>query len=485
MKISQLVTRLGFIKIIGQDCNVRHLTHSSKDCINGSLYFCLKGDCFDGADYVKEAEKNGAVAIVSEEILDTPLTQIIVKDARESMSEICAEFYSNPQNMLKIIGVVGTNGKTTTCHIIENILKVAGYNVANIGTLGIKYNGKTISTDMTTPDPEILYKYLCDMVYASIDYVVMEVSAHAIYYKKISPITFDSIVYTNVSQDHLDFFDNMQEYVGIKRSVLCKKHAKRLIINADDELGREVIKQEECFSYGIENPCDVFAINVEENENGIKYVMNLFDDVINIKCPLIGMHNVYNTLAAATCLYEEGIDNDDIAYGIKELAQVSGRGQFCAKTIKGGKVYVDYAHTPDGLKKILFSMKNISKGKLICLFGCGGNRDKSKREIMGEVSGGCADFTIITTDNPRFEDALKIMSQIEKGVRKKTLSYISIADRYQAIEYGINMLEEGDVLLVAGKGGETTQEVMGIKREFNDAEVINEIIGGKNVRKIN
>jgi UDP-N-acetylmuramoyl-L-alanyl-D-glutamate--2,6-diaminopimelate ligase len=373
--------------------------------------------------------------------------------------------------------VTGTNGKTTTTYMLDSIFKVAKKNCAVIGTLGISYAGKFIAPELTTPDPIFLHSVFFDMVKCGVEYVFMEVSAHALHFDKVDGISFEVGIFTNCTQDHLDFFKSMALYAKAKKKMFEGGRCKYAVINSDDELGLElIVNNKNAISYGIENPADVFAVNITESISGSKFVINLFDELYDISLNICALHNVYNAMSAATCAKILGIDTADIALGLNNLKSVSGRLER-VDSFNGGEIFVDFAHTPDGLEKTLKALKGMCQGKLYCLFGCGGNRDRLKRPIMGEIAGKYSDFCIITSDNPRFEDPYDIICEIEKGVILSGKPYVSITQRETAIAYALKLLEKGDILLVAGKGGECYQEIMGIKHSYNDNIVIKKIIG--------
>jgi len=376
--------------------------------------------------------------------------------------------------------VLGTNGKTTTSHVIRSIIEKSGAKCGVIGTLGAFYDGKYIEPTLTTPDPIELHKTLFDMYNLGVKTVVMEVSAHAVYLDKVKGMKFEAAVFTNFSQDHLDFFGDMDEYKNAKLKFFKDNQCKYVITNSDDEVGREIIKlKDNAISYGMENPADVFAIEVNTSEKGSSFVINLFDCVYEVKLKLIGLFNVYNALAAASTTALLGIKPKKVVEGLEGAEVVSGRlerifdGEF--------KIYVDYAHTPDGLEKAINALKPTTKGRIVCLFGCGGNRDEGKRTVMGEISAKNADFTVITSDNPRYEDPMEIISAIEKGVLTVNKKYVAIEDREDAIKYAIDLLKKGDVLLIAGKGSEKYQEVLGIKKLYNDKDTVIEYMRRKRI----
>lgn len=476
MKLKQLTESVETVFTVGDmNTEIKEITADSNSVSDGSLFICLKGRDYDGANFIRQAENYGAAAIVTEKPIKTSLPQIGVKNARRAMSVIAANFYGRPSGKLRIIGVTGTNGKTTTAHFIASVLLNAGVKCGVIGTLGTFYDGKFIEPTLTTPDPLVLHAIFKDMADCGIEAVVVEVSAHAVFLEKMYGINFETLVFTNFSQDHLDFFGDMRAYKNAKLKLFKENAYKYAVVNADDEAGREIAAfAPNAITYGIKNPSDVFAIDLSATEKGQKFVMNLFDCIYETEINLMGEFNAYNALAAATASALYGIKPQKIADGIENLKGVSGRmqavfeGDFC--------VYIDYAHTPDGLEKALSALRKVCKKRLICVFGCGGNRDEKKRKIMGKISGDLADFTVITSDNPRFEDPMDIIRQIEEGVLEKTPDYVIVQEREEGIAYAVNAAKKGDVILVAGKGSEKYQEAFGIKRMYSDEETIKEIV---------
>ena len=297
--------------------------------------------------------------------------------------------------------------------------------------------------------------------------VELEVSAHAIYYKKIYGLKFIVAVFTNFSRDHLDFFHSEENYREVKKSFFKDNKCKCIVANADDELGREIAKEfNGVISYSIDNPADVFAMEIKEDKNGTSFIINLFDCVYSVDMKLSGKFNVYNTLAAATASALIGVKTEKIVSNLRSLNCISGR----LEKVYSNRfnIYVDYAHTPDGLEKVLSALKDITTGNLICVFG--------KRKEMGKISGLLANFTVITSDNPRYEEPMDIIFEIEKGLLEVSKKYVVIQDRKQAIEYAIDYAKKGDTILIAGKGAEKYQEVLGIKLPYNDKDTINEIL---------
>ncbi len=453
------------------------LTLDSRTKTKDGLFFCLVGGKSDGHAYAVEAVKNGAVAIVSERQLGVPVPQILVPSTRKALSITASSFYGEPSKCLKIIAITGTNGKTTTAYMLRSILKEAGKRVGIIGTLGAFFEEYEWQFGLTTPDPIQLHSVLASMQKSGAEYVVMEASAHALYYEKLSGIRFSACIFTNLSQDHLDFFKTMSAYKSAKLKLF--EDCPIAVLNGDDETGRSISRLREreggkTVLYGLHTPTDAFAVITREGLNGTECMLNVNDKLCKVRLSLVGRHNVYNALASATCAVELGLDVGAVASGLKKLKRVKGRLERVAQ-YHGADVYVDFAHTPDGLEKSLEALRQHTKGRLVCLFGCGGNRDREKRALMGEIASKKSDFSVLTSDNPRYEDPLDIISEIEKGYRRFGCRYVVVPDRARAIEYALDFLVQGDVLLIAGKGGEDTQEIMGIKYPFDDQTVVEKL----------
>lgn len=482
MRLSKILEGVS-IKTSGyKDVHITALNTDSRKKVANSLFICLSGRNADAHEFAKEAVNNGAVAIVCERAVPVDVPQILVDDTRAVLGEIASRFYGEPSKALKIIGITGTNGKTTTSYMLAEMLKKAEKKVGVIGTLGVTYHRKRRSTALTTPDPIELQEILADMLICGIEYVVMEVSAQALFYKKVAGVRFTACIFTNLSQDHLDFFGTMQEYKKAK-ALLFEKDCAVAIINGDDCVGREFgmrceEKGRKTVYYGLKNPADCFAIVTDEDLHGTECMLNINDQLCRVRLGLTGEHNVYNALAAATCAMELGIDVFSVRDGINSLQSVRGRLQKIGM-LYGAHIYLDFAHTPDGLAKSLDALKKHCKGRLLCLFGCGGNRDKTKRPIMGETVAKKADFAVLTSDNPRYEDPLDIITEIERGYRRFSARYVVVPDRKRAIDYALDVLRKDDILLLAGKGGEEYQEIMGIKYPFNDHTVVEKLLEQK------
>lgn len=485
MRLSKLKGRVDGAKLVGgegKDVTVTGLCMDSRLCKKGDLFFCTRGEKTDSHSYAYDAVENGAVAVVCEEELRLDVPQIVVPDCRSAIGLLAAAFYGDPARKLKIVGVTGTNGKTTTTHMLASILRRAGKSVAIVGTLGVFYARKEIAPELTTPDPICLHELFADMVKCGVEYVLTEVSAHALYYKKDEGLRYAACVFTNFSRDHLDFFKTEKAYKAAKFRLFVKEKCAVAILNGDDPVGREIgeacQKRIKTSYYALGNPANTFAEVKSEDLQGTDFVLSIGDKSKRVDLPATGRHNVYNALAASACAAALGIGIDMIASGLGAMKPVKGRLERAAK-FRGADIFVDFAHTPDGLEKSLGSLKAHCRGKLLCVFGCGGNRDREKRPLMGEAVARLADFAVLTSDNPRNEDPTDIIAEIEKGYRRFSVCYAVLPERKNAIEYAVGLLKKGDILLVAGKGGEEYQEIMGIKYAYNDNAVIKEIVSRK------
>lgn len=466
MKLYSLLKNLNCRVLGSMNLEISGLYHCDTEVKENGLFFCLHGTKVNGVNYVYSAVKNGAVAIVSEQELPnlSRITQIIVKDAREFMSLLACRFYGNPASKLKIIGVTGTNGKTTITNMIKFVLDAKGKKCAVIGTNGIEFLGKKFNTGMTTPDPIDLQKYLAMMVHAKVEYVCMEVSAHAIHLNKIAGMRFESAVFTNLSEDHLDYFKTMENYFAAKTKFFSKKYTNYAVVCVDDEFGKRL-------NASINFSHETYAINAEADYTlkGFKQHGEVSSFKVSsgekVSLKMAGRFNALNATASMLVLNHLGISKTDSAKILSEMEPVSGR--FNVYGVQGKLAVIDYAHTPDGLEKVISACREIAYGKkVISVFGCGGNRETQKRQIMGEISSKNADFTIITSDNPRFESREKIAKDIESGI--KSDNYKIVLDRSAAIKEAIELAETGDVILIAGKGAEDYIDENGTKIPYSD-----------------
>lgn len=472
MYLNRLLNGVSF-KIYGEgNPDVTSLSCDTSTVKQGSLFFCLKGVKHDGHDYFRKAIGDGAAAIVCERKLETQALQIVVEDVRAVMSIAAKNFYDNCADKLKIVGIVGTNGKTSTSYILDAILTKAGYNTAVIGTNGIYFNGQKHDNLLTTPDPIELHYWFKQMYLNQVDVVIMEVSAHAIALRKMYGIKCDVAVFTNFSQDHLDFFRTMENYRQTKKSFFNEKYVKNIVTNIDDELGRELAGLLPSVSYSVNGKADVTAHDVAIEQDCSKYVLNVCGQKAQIETRLAGMFSVYNTLSAIAAAITLGVDIDAAASAVRDITGIAGRNETIVRS-DGARIVVDFAHTPDGIDNILSFLRKTTQGKLIVVFGCGGNRDKFKRPQIAERVSHYADFAVLTNDNPRFEDPRLIARDVYECL---TCKYKVILNRSQATEYALSVALGEDTVAILGKGAEEYQDIKGRKFPYSDVEVVRNLI---------
>ncbi|MCI6376647.1 MAG: UDP-N-acetylmuramoyl-L-alanyl-D-glutamate--2,6-diaminopimelate ligase [Clostridiales bacterium] len=480
MRLKELLNDVpGILETRGDvEVQIDALVTDSRDQVDNGLFFCISGMRFDAHTFAPQAQHNGCVALVVERFLDSPLVQVKVENARSAMAYIASAFFGHPERKLRMVGVCGTKGKTTTSYLMKAILEKAGFRTGLIGTTGNMIGQKHLPSNMTTPDPVDLHRCLKQMVDEGVEAVSMEVSAHAVDMHRLDGITFEAACYTNFSQDHLDYFGTMERYFETKKSFFLHGAVKNASLNADDETSERVIHDMKIphITYGISAEADVFARDIEISENGVSFSIQLRGlEEMPISMHLTGMFNVYNALAAASLAMILGIDKSAIKEGLESIQNVPGRVEML-DTHTPYKVILDYAHSPDALNNVLTTVRAFTKGRLIALFGCGGDRDHGKRPIMGEIVGRLADFSILTSDNPRTEDPDAILRSIEEGMKRTKGRYVVIENRREAIRYALEMGREGDVIILAGKGNETYQDIMGVKRPFDEKVVVRELL---------
>lgn len=472
MKLENLLYGVEIQKTnVDSDEEIKEIKIDSRKVEDGDMFVCLEGVCDDGNSHLGEINCD-FVAVTEKE--PSGGKYVVVKDARKAYAQICENRFLRPLEGMKFVAVVGTNGKTSTAHYIDSILSFAGIKTGLIGTEGHYILGEKVGQSLTTPDPYELNELFFKMRTRGVEVVIAEVSAHAIYLEKLGDIKADVAILTNISQDHLDYFKDFANYQSVKMSYFENGNAKRAIINVDDESGRILLKRLEgredvkTTSYGLYNPADCFAVNVVEDIDGVKFLANLEDEIVDVKSSLYGEFNVYNLLGAmsvASCL---GIDSQTLAHAVRKIKAVKGR--FSVLHTDKGTIIVDYAHTPDGLKNLLSTARTLTKSRLITLFGCGGERDRQKRAAMGKIASEYSDFIVLTSDNPRGEDATDIIRQIEWGVTIKDVK--CIVDRPEAVKFALSEMEEGDTLVLAGKGNESYLEIKGKRIPYNDFDMV-------------
>ena len=450
MKLSALLKGVKTLNAF-EEREVERVTDKDYENLKNSLFVCINGNSVDGHALAEKALENGAVAILTDRDLKIS-RQIIVEDTRKAFSLIAANFYGNPANKLKIIGITGTNGKTSTSTYIKEILENIGATCGIIGTVENSWKECSQDSVLTTPEPMELHKIFYDMVTAGCEYCVMEVSSQALAQHRVYGLHFIATALTNITPEHLDYHKNMEHYIESK--LMLSEMSDCMCINIDDENILQSISKINCptttYSAHYDN-ADYTAKNVVCNESGIRYELVGINCISRIKTKNLGIFTVYNTLCASSVLLEIGFSIDAIADAIQKLNTVCGRAEVIDVTAPF-TVMIDYAHTPDGLQNILCSLREITNGRIITVFGCGGDRDKGKRCKMGSIAGQYSDIAVVTSDNPRTENPLLIINDILCGMEKSKSKIAVIENRRQAIEFALKKAKKGDVVLLAGKG---------------------------------
>ncbi len=456
------------------EIEITSVESSSLTVKEGSAFVCIKGYETDGHRYAKNAAEKGAAVIIAQDDVDVDCPVVKVKDTRRTLAVLCASFYKNPSREFKLVGITGTNGKTTTTFLIKQILEKAGQKVGLIGTNQIMIGEEIYPAARTTPDSFELQGLFRKMADSKVDTVVMEVSSHALYLDRVYGCDFDVGVFTNLTQDHLDFHKTMENYRDAKAILfnICKKG----VINVDDENGAFMAENAKCevLTYGADKDADIKAENIKLEQKGVSFTCE--NKEYSLAIP--GKFSVYNALSAVGALKALGIDEEIIREGLKEAKGVRGRAEV-VHVSADFTVLVDYAHTPDGIENILKTAKGFAKGRVVILFGCGGDRDNTKRPIMGKIASSLADFCIVTSDNPRTEKPMDIINEILPGI---TGEHIVIENRREAIEYAVKNAKKDDVIILAGKGHEDYQIIGKEKTHFDEVEILEELkaqLGGK------
>lgn len=454
------------------------VTNNSRDKVEQGLFFCIPGARFDAHDFAPQAVANGCVALVVERFLEVDVPQVKVSNGRAAMARMAAAFYGHPAAGMKLIGITGTKGKTTTSYMTKAIFEQAGYKCGLIGTTGNMIGQKHLPGSLTTPDPIELQRDLRQMADENVQVVLMEVSAHAIDMHRLDGLTFEAACYTNFSQDHLDYFHTMEQYFLTKKSFFTSGMVRNAALNADEETSPRVREDLTIphLTYGICVAADLFARDIEINEDGVVFELQLQGmHPMQVKLHMPGMFNIYNAMAAASCAMILGVSADDIRLGLESMTGVPGRIEMLP-TGTPYRIILDYAHSPDSLQSILKTVREFTRGRLIAVFGCGGDRDKGKRPIMGEIGGNMADLCILTSDNPRNEDPMVILSAIEEGIKLTGKPYEVIENRREAIRRAMQIAQEGDIIVLAGKGHETYQDIRGEKHPFDEKVVVQQLL---------
>ncbi|MBR4642394.1 MAG: UDP-N-acetylmuramoyl-L-alanyl-D-glutamate--2,6-diaminopimelate ligase [Selenomonadaceae bacterium] len=490
-KLSELALLIPEAEIIGEDVSIGGIEHDSRKVEEKNLFVCMDGAHVDGHNFIPQAVSRGAVAILTTRKNFTPpenISALIVPDMLNALAVIVPYFYDYPARAMRVIGITGTNGKTTTTYLLREIFKGAGLSVGLIGTIQILIGEETFPVRNTTPNVIDLQHLLAKMRDKKIQVVVMEVSSHALAEHRVAGVEFDTAIFTNLTQDHLDFHGTMENYLRAKTKLFDtvsrhgRKQNKTAIVNVDDVANEEILRHCRCktITYGVKNPADLHASELDIRADGMH--LFLVPSSLFLSLHVTGLFNVYNVLAAFGAATAENIRPDVIKRALENFKSVPGRFERIFSNAPF-EVIVDYAHTPDGVKNVLETARQIVKGKIITVFGCGGDRDNSKRPIMGKLAAALSDIVIATSDNPRTEDPEKILDEIETGIGDKI--HERIVDRRAAIFRAIELAQAGDIVLILGKGHETYQILKDKTIHFDDREVAQEAITEVNSKWIN
>jgi len=489
--LQELVALLPNAVVQGEtNISIKALAHDSRQVVPGTLFVCISGFHTDGHNHIMQAYSQGAVAVIVEkdvENIPAGLTVITVSATREAIKVITPYFFDYPSRKLRMIGVTGTNGKTTTTYLLRSILQEAGFKVGVIGTIQNSIGTRIVPTKNTTPDVIDLQSLLAEMVASGMDYVVMEVSSHALALERVAGCEFDVGIFTNMTRDHLDFHITFENYLAAKATLFQSlggegnyKQNKTAVINADDGAADFILSRAACkkITYGINTTADLKAEHADIQATGTRFDITGSFGHIPLDLKITGLFNVYNVLSAVGAALAEKIDSQIIRTALEKFQSVPGRFEL----VNAGQpfsIIVDYAHTPDGLENILKTAQQIAKQRIIVVFGCGGDRDRTKRPIMGRLAAEYGNIVIATSDNPRSEDPEAILNEIETGINLGLSAgkiYEKISDRRQAIARALQLAASDDIVIIAGKGHENYQILKDRTISFDDKEVVKEII---------
>lgn len=480
MRLHQLLHEAGLPTLQSSDREITGITADSRQVQSGMLFVAIPGFTRDGHDFIPDAISRGAAAVAVERDVAVPdgMSRIVVPNSRETLAHLSSAYFGHPSRRLSVIGITGTNGKGTTAYLIEAILNRAGRSCGIIGTMGAKIGDETITLERTTPEAPDLQRLLSEMVRRRMRYVTVEVASHALALQRVAGIRFAAAVFTNLTQDHLDFHKTFDEYRTIKRRLFEMVEPDGVsVINVDDPSGAAMAagSRAPVVTYGITSDADVRARDVRLQLAGTEFRVESSRGAAPVRSRLHGRFNVYNSLAAIAVAHWAGLSPDAIVPTLETFPGVPGRFESINQGQPFG-VVVDYAHTPDGLQNVLQTAKDFVRGRLLVVFGCGGDRDRSKRPIMGRLAADLADVAIVTSDNPRTETPEAIIEEILKGIRERDNRIEVEPDRRKAIYRAIELARPGDMVIIAGKGHEPYQEINGVKHPFDDRLIAREAL---------
>ncbi len=477
MKLKDLLKGIEYSIIKGSnDININKIQYDSRIVEKNDVFFCIQGFKVDGHRYAQKAADCGAAVIVCENEVDIngDCTIVRVSDSRKALALASSNYFDKPSKKLKMIGITGTNGKTTSTYMMKAILEQAGFKVGLVGTIANYIGDKKIQSHRTTPESLELNELFNEMVNSGVTHCVMEVSSHSLSLDRVYGIDFNEGIFTNLTQDHLDFHKTFENYYNAKLQLF--KASETSIINIDDEYGKRAFEDinGRKLTYGLDNDTEVTAKNINIHSKGIEFELHHMGKSVQINLNIPGKYNVYNALGSAAACLEEGVTLEQVKAGLESVF-VPGRCEIVSSKYNlGFEIIVDYAHSPDSLENILKTAREFTKGRLICVFGCGGDRDKTKRPIMGNVAASLSDIAVVTSDNPRSEEPIRIIEDILEGI--KTDNYVVVENRREAIKEAIKLAKKDDVIVIAGKGHEDYQELKDSVIHFDEREIIADII---------
>ncbi len=481
MKLSYLTEGLNVTKILGNaEIEISNICYDSRKATKDSVFVCIVGYETDGHKYIDKALNSGAVALVVQngsEIPEIPdgICVVYCDDTRKMLAGMSSAYFGHPEKSLKVIGVTGTNGKTTVTTLVKSVLEFEEKSVALIGTNANIINGRVLPTEHTTPESYELYELFSEMVKEGVEYVIMEVSSHSLYLDRVYGIEFLVGAFTNLTQDHLDFHKTMENYKAAKEMLFAV--SGNACINVDDEAGKEYAQNAKCpvITYGVDSEADMRASDIKISARGVIFNVDYEGKSYKVRLGIPGKFSVYNALTALSCVVSAGIPIERAIEALTFAKGVMGRCE-TVYTKTDYTVIIDYAHTPDGLENIISTVREFCEGRVITLFGCGGDRDRTKRPIMGKVAATLSDYCIVTSDNPRTENPAAIIEDIMVGVKETDCEYTVIENRREAINYALSFAKRGDCIILAGKGHETYQIIGKEKNHFDEREVIEECL---------
>lgn len=478
MELSRIAQDLG-IEYTGPQAEITAVDYDSRKVGRGSLFCCLVGEKTDGHNFASMAVEKGASALICQRPLPLNVPQLIVPDGREAMARAAACFYGHPERELTMLAVTGTNGKTSVTYMVKSVAETAGKKVGLIGTIQNLIGEEKVYTERTTPESVDLFALLRRMADKGVDLVVMEVSSHALAQQRVAGIPFKAGLFTNLTQDHLDYHKTFENYRAAKKKLFAQ--CGIAILNGDDETAAYMKEglSIPVWTMGIYHPGEFYARGIEITTQCASF--HLFTPQGNgrISLHISGLFSVYNAMGTAALCTAAGIPFSCIVKGLEGLRGVAGRLECVDTGDRPFSVYVDYAHTPDALQNVLETARGFTRRRLISVFGCGGDRDHGKRPIMGEIGGRYSDHVILTSDNPRTEDPMDILKAVEEGVKRTATPYIVTENRREAIREALEEAGDGDVIVIAGKGHESYQEINGVRHHFDDKEIVLSLLRGE------